>query len=269
MNETKPVIIISDLDGTLLDHENYQFDSALPALGQIKQKNIPLILNSSKTAAEIIQIRKTLDNHYPFVVENGAGIYLPTEKNKYEIISFGKDRKGILVILKELKEKLNVSFSGFNDMSIDELVANTGLTKEQAELAKQRDFTEPLKWLGSEKEWQLFSSELDKAGLTSVRGGRFISISGKVDKGRALSWLREYYQKHLFEAPVVIALGDSENDRAMLEKADYAVLIKSPVHEFPDINSEQLIRTTEYGPQGWNNSIIKLLNTLYHGKHYG
>jgi mannosyl-3-phosphoglycerate phosphatase family protein len=264
MND-KTVIIISDLDGTLLDHETYQFDAARSALDQIRQLNIPLILNSSKTAPEMMLIRDALDNNDPFVVENGAGIYLPEGIKNYKKIKFGKDREQILSSLKNIKEKLNVSFTGFNDMSAEELSVETGLSKDQAILAKQRDYTEPLKWEGSEQEWNQFISELKCIGLTAVKGGRYVSVSSTVDKGQALSWLRNYYQEQTKLQTMVIALGDSENDKSMLANADYSILVKSPVHDFPEINAKNLILTTEFGPKGWNNSLLNLLESLNTG----
>ncbi|MBL1142469.1 MAG: HAD-IIB family hydrolase [Proteobacteria bacterium] len=262
MTVNKPIIIISDLDGTLLDHENYQFEAARPALEEIKQKNIPLILNSSKTAAEIIHIRETLDNYFPFVVENGAGIYLPVANNEYEIISFGKDRKEILAVLKTIRKQQNILFTGFNDMNSNELMSCTGLSEKQAVLAMQRDFTEPLQWQDNQQQWNLFCTELNKAELTFAKGGRFITVSAKVDKGQSIDWLRNYYKEQFNSSSIVIALGDSENDKEMLENADYSILVKSPAHGFPEIDADNLMRTKEYGPQGWNNSLIRLLDKL-------
>lgn len=262
MNKNLAILIISDLDGTLLDHHDYQFNAAKPALKIIEKQKIPLILNSSKTAAEIKIIRSSLNNNHPFVIENGAGIYLVHENNNYEIVKFGKDRKEILAILAKVKEKLGLSYIGFNDMTIEELMACTGLNKEQAESAKQRDFTEPLQWHDDESKWQLFCHELQKEGLSYAKGGRFITVSTNVDKGQSINWLRDYYEKELNIKPIIIALGDSDNDKQMLENADFPVLVKSPVHDFPDINVENLFYTTECGPAGWNQSIKELLNKL-------
>lgn len=263
MKITGPVIVITDLDGSLLDHNTYLYDKALPALGHLKKLNIPLILNSSKTAAEMIVIRQQLDNHDPFVVENGAGIYVPAKTNNkhnsYEIIKFSQGRESILNVLHQLREKFALQFTGFDDMSIETIISLTGLTKEQAILAKKRDFTEPLLWQDNASQWDLFCTKLAQAGLTAVKGGRFISVSGKVDKGQALNWLRDYYQQQFTVTPVVIALGDSENDRQMLENADYAVLIRSSAHDLPDINSINLIVSDKTGPEGWNNSLNDLL----------
>ncbi|MCI2282855.1 HAD hydrolase family protein [Colwellia sp. MSW7] len=41
-------IIFSDLDGTLLDHYTYQSIAASETLQQLKQANIPVILNTKK-----------------------------------------------------------------------------------------------------------------------------------------------------------------------------------------------------------------------------
>ncbi len=261
MTSTQPIIVVTDLDGTLLDHETYEYDLAAPAIQYLKQLNIPLVFNSSKTAAEIICLNKEMDNVHPFIVENGAGIYLPSSaaENNHEIISLGKKRVEILSILKSLREKLDLSYIGFNDMSEEELMGQTGLTQDQARKAQQRDFTEPLKWSGDDRQWALFCTEIERAGLTAVRGGRFTSISGKVSKGQAMQWLRNYYAEQLKAKPILIALGDSDNDREMLQNADYPVLVRSDAHALPQINAHNLIVTNEPGPQGWNDSIINLL----------
>ena len=54
------LIIFTDLDGTLLDFR-YSYKEAVPALNLIRKKNIPLIICSSKTRAEIEKCR----NLYP------------------------------------------------------------------------------------------------------------------------------------------------------------------------------------------------------------
>ena len=65
------LIIFTDLDGTLLD-SGYSFRKAMPALRLIKEKDIPLVLCSSKTKTEIDYYRKKLENDHPFVSENGG-----------------------------------------------------------------------------------------------------------------------------------------------------------------------------------------------------
>lgn len=51
-------LIFTDLDGTLLDHETYKFDEAKEMLDFIKQNDIPLIIVTSKTKDEVIELQK-------------------------------------------------------------------------------------------------------------------------------------------------------------------------------------------------------------------
>src|SRR5512135_2792694 len=73
----KKIVIFTDLDGTLLDEVNYSWSEAQPALNLIKSGATPLILCSSKTRAELEAYRVQLDNHHPFIAENGGGIFIP------------------------------------------------------------------------------------------------------------------------------------------------------------------------------------------------
>ncbi|MDO8862561.1 HAD hydrolase family protein [Haliea sp. E1-2-M8] len=71
------LLVFSDLDGSLLDHRDYSFRAALPGLEALREREIPLIFCSSKTRAEIEPLRARLDNRDPFIVENGAAVFIP------------------------------------------------------------------------------------------------------------------------------------------------------------------------------------------------
>jgi len=57
----------------------------------------------------------------------------------------------------------------------------------------------------------------------------------------------------------VICLGDNHNDVDMLNIADVAVCVKSPVAEIPLIKNQNIIYTKDYGPVGWNQAVLQLL----------
>jgi len=61
----KKPVFFTDLDGTLLDFHTYSFNPALPALEHLKAHEVPLIICSSKTRAEIEFYRNKLDNNHP------------------------------------------------------------------------------------------------------------------------------------------------------------------------------------------------------------
>ena len=71
------ILIYTDMDGTLLDHDTYRHDPVDPLLEVLASKAIPVIPCTSKTFAEVIDIRRELNNSHPFIVENGSAVYIP------------------------------------------------------------------------------------------------------------------------------------------------------------------------------------------------
>ena len=271
MNSKKP-IIFSDLDGTLLDHYSYKSTAADATLLQLQQAKIPVILNTSKTLAELEVIKTELKLDTPFIIENGAAVYIPkntfdiqpkdTESvGDYWVKSFCLPSKHWLDLLTEHSHDFKQYYRGFSSFSVEELSQITGLDLAQAARAKQRQYGEPIQWLGDDGTKKSFILHLVELGANVVHGGRFIHVGGFCDKGQALIWLTEQYREHYNNFSVyTLALGDGENDTPMLDAADIAVQIRSPVHDFPALYRKyQTSQTKLYGPEGWAESIQHLL----------
>ena len=248
------LLIFSDLDATLLDHNTYSFQEALPALQLIRKKKIPLILSSSKTYDEMIVIRKELNNHDPFIYENGSGIYF--EGNK---VSLGTSHSEIRNLLQDLKKRF--SFISFNDLGPEGIQKETGLDIYASERAYHREFTEPLIWKDSTQNLIIFKQLLQQNNLTATQGGRFLTISSAKNKGDALLWVKKRYESIVKVKITTIGLGDSENDINMLDCADNAIIVRHPKKLPPNINGHaSLIITDAIGPKGWNEAIINILD---------
>jgi predicted mannosyl-3-phosphoglycerate phosphatase (HAD superfamily) len=59
-------LVISDLDGTLLDHSSYLFEEAVPELNLLKKKRVPLVFRSSKARKESEFWHLLTGNEHPF-----------------------------------------------------------------------------------------------------------------------------------------------------------------------------------------------------------
>jgi len=262
----KKTIIFTDLDGTLLDEASYSFAEALPALGQVAASGTPLILSSSKTRAELETYRTMLNNIHPFISENGGGIFIPRgyftvpaeaeEVDDYQLIRLGMPYAEIRKEFVRLREKLNARVRGFADMTVAEVAALTGLSENDAVLARQRDFDEAFVFKGEPDE--KFLRAIEEADLSWTQG-RIFHIMGNHDKGRAVDLLMTLYRKQ-YGGVTSIALGDSLNDLPMLMAVDKPVLVRHRDGSYDKrIAIIDLIQTQLPGPAGWNEAVQQLL----------
>ncbi len=256
------VLIFTDLDGTLMEHNSYSIEPARGILAQLVARGTPPIINSSKTRAEISEIQSQLGLHCPFICENGAAIHDSEEgsANIPHTQVFGPAVNSWLAAVHTIREQHNYKFTGFSDWSVEELADLTGLDNKSASLAKQREFSEPIQWHDSESALNQFREELDNLGLQLIEGGRFFSIQGNYDKSTAMQWLA---QRNANPEKLIVALGDSPNDIAMLEAADIAVIVKSAKSNLITLNKPStVIHTTEPGPEGWQAAMHEVIDML-------
>lgn len=268
----RQVLIFTDLDGTLMDHYSYEHADAKACMERLLAHGIPIIPNTSKTFAELIELRKRLNLNGPFIIENGAGIFIDkhflpekpkgvTWQDGFWVKSFSSNRNYWLGLLQKLIPEFGHLFESFSEMSIERIVEVTGLSVEDAKRSSQRQFGEPLLWKGDEEEMNDFMQKLKNLGAFPVKGGRFLHVGGDCNKGMALGWLlREYQRQHKDIVVSTIALGDGNNDVAMLEAADTAVRITSPVNEPPTLErTKKLYTSTLHGPKGWAEVLDQLI----------
>jgi mannosyl-3-phosphoglycerate phosphatase len=251
------LLIFTDLDGTLLDHHSYSFDAASEALAEIRARDYPLVMTSSKTSAEMQDLQQQLAIASPFISENGAAVYW-SEKGCLKSQLFAPPRKQLLATIHALRLEHGYQFTGFADCTTEAIAGMTGLDPESADRAARREFTEPLLWQDSEERFNLFELKLAQSDLRILQGGRFRTVMGQCDKSTALNWLADRYRQ---QGPcITVALGDSMNDEAMLNNADIAVVIHSAhSSKLRVTRPDWILHTRSPGPEGWQQAMTKIL----------
>ena len=262
-------LVFSDLDGTLLNHNDYSFAPANEALALLKSKSIPLILSTSKTFSEVVKLQKDIGIREPFIVENGAGIFVPSEcvlakplTYKDDWIKVSQAHSYIELRLFFTSMKRFFPIKGFGDMSVSEVRALTGLNEQNSINAMKRDFTEPF-IIGDESLVTSLKAKANLEGLDVVKGGRFYHlISLRQDKANAMLNLTHMYDEYHNTKHQKIALGDSANDYTMLLQADVGVLI--PLHDgsFSPLGDTSVKKAKYPGPKGWNQSIKEIFDVI-------
>jgi mannosyl-3-phosphoglycerate phosphatase len=268
------IVIFTDMDGTLLD-EDYLYEDAKPAIDLLLRSDIPIVLCSSKTRAEIEVYRREIGINDPFISENGAAIFIPKDyfsfSYKYtkqhlecNVIELGTEYS----VLREKIEKINgmtgYKIIGFGDMTVEEIAEDCGLDLESARLAKEREYDEAFRIVdGDEKE---ISRLIREEGLNYTKGGRYHHIMGNNDKGKAIYTLTDLYTRK-FKEVKRIGVGDSLNDLPMLEAVDIPVLVKKSdgTHD-TDIDvmmKDKIIKADGIGPVGWKKAIEEIVGGNY------
>lgn len=271
MTTTPKLVIFTDLDGTLLDRDTYSFEPARPALRLIKEKDIPLVLSSSKTRAEIELYRGKLENHHPFTSENGGAVFVPKgyfsfpfpcdrELEEFFVLELGLFYPRLIEVLEWIKRETGIPIRGFSDLTAEEISSLSELRLEEARLAKMREYDEPFIVEGGEREVDRVKEKIRSKGLTYAWGGRFHHLFGKNDKGEAVKILKELYENE-FLSIATVGIGDSINDLPMLLTVDHPVFLKGK----EDLSAEiipltrNLMMMGETGPRAWNDAILNLL----------
>ena len=209
------------------------------------------------------------------IVENGGGICLPGGKhdgtpwcdpkdypdpNTDQWVAFGTSRSSIHTVLSEIRQEQDLQFKAFAQMTLEELMALTGLTASGATAAQLRDFSEPLQWQDTEERLEWFRDALHARELDAAQGGRFVLVSGRHDKGAAVAWIRSYFEEKSGQPVRILALGDGPNDLSMLEASDLGIALLPA--ERPPLESvkKHVVRMTKPGPVGWNEAVSAFLN---------
>jgi mannosyl-3-phosphoglycerate phosphatase len=256
------LIIFTDLDGTLLSHDTYEPGPSLEALKLCKDFNIPVVLVSSKTRAEMERIRDQLGNRDPFVSENGGGIFVPAETwDKPE--GFESSGRFWHLVRSQPHDLLSNSLDiaarhcgalieKYSSMSLDRVMELTGLSEDEARLSQMREFDEPFLLQNQTAQIQAcLERETQKKGLTLTRGGRFLHMTGGYDKGKAVHHLINLY-KGSHPKLLTSAVGDAVNDLPMLKEVESPFLVRKLDGRFEkDAVFDRVIVTKGTGPHGF------------------
>ncbi|MBT8044336.1 MAG: HAD hydrolase family protein [Verrucomicrobiae bacterium] len=275
----KKLLIITDVDASFID-ENYEYTEALEAVQQLAQLDFPLVFNSSKTLIECADLAKELQLTTPRIAENGgiisvphdselSGLCKPSSTEAWEpqqqsmTLVTGLSGEFILNEAHQARDQHGYAFEGFSDWSCEELSKITGLTHDAAKSAKQRHVSEPILWNDTSERWVDFQSQMQAKGIRTLRGGQFIHLMGPSDKSCGLRVVRRLYKKkYPHEDWITVAIGDSANDKSMLESADIGILIPHADGPQIKVSGDHVIHAKYPSSRGWNDAMLHLLSTL-------
>lgn len=268
------LIIFTDLDGTLLNSDDYRYDAAVPVLATLKTRHVPVIPVTSKTRKEVEVLCQALSLAEPFITENGSGVFIPAGDRRFELAqteawdryqvlqlgcTYADARQGLHQIAKQLDEPL----VGFGDLRVEDIMDRTGLSAPEAELAKARDFTEPFvtpKTISPD----VMQATVDAAGFRVVVGDRFSHLIGQgAGKGNATRQLIQAYRAVVPDQPLTtIGLGNSPNDRDMLDVVDIPIIVPGRSGPHPGLADRGWQVAPAPGSEGWAKVVGEIIDGI-------
>jgi mannosyl-3-phosphoglycerate phosphatase family protein len=239
-------LVVTDLDHTLVETPA-QIPAAGEALRRLGQRGLATVLASSKTFAEMEDLQRHAGlPPQPFIFENGGGIGWPLDRwplgsgpgagegvaaplqvqGAYGAIAAAGDLTKLGAILAELAGAGGFRFRRFDQLSLDTITTLTSLDPRLASLARQRLTSLPLLWDDRREKLAGLQQALEAHGLAAVSGGQFVHVGPPCDKATALARVRQWLGGAAALGGMV-ACGDSDNDRGLLEAADIALVFTS------------------------------------------
>jgi mannosyl-3-phosphoglycerate phosphatase family protein len=242
-------LVVTDLDHTLIENPS-QIPAAGEALRRLADRGLATVLASSKTFVEMEDLQRQAGlSPQPFIFENGGGIGWPLGQwplgqwpldqgtveaagaplqvqGAYGAIATGGDLTRLGAILAELASAEGFRFRRFDELPLETISTLTGLDPRLAALARQRLTSLPLLWEDGSDKLAGLRQALAAHGLAAVSGGQFVHVGPPCDKATALGQVRQWLGGQAAQGGM-LACGDSDNDRGLLEAADIALVFSS------------------------------------------
>lgn len=268
----KSIVVFTDPDGTLLERRSRPCVPACEALDFLADHDVPIVLCSSRTRAELELIQQEFRLRHPFISENGGAVHLPRgyfsssspssaplDQAGYDVLALGAPHERVVEVLRHTAETTRIEVRGFNDMSVQDVAAECGLSLAEARLAQLREYDEPFRILESDPAVhnRLFAA-LRRAGLRSVKGsGRFHHVTAGGGIALAVRTLKALYRQHSGDV-LSVGVCDGLADPSLLREVDLPIIVWNA-----EADVARVLRkiptarvTTMAGSLGWNEAIF-------------
>lgn len=277
--------IFSDIDGTFLE-PGVSPDVVKAAMAEMGTRGI-VVLNSSRTADNMLRLQEEYDLRGPIVAENGGEICIPTnfininkvkeiigdkypvyEKDGFIFVQIGENINGVIEKFEQIRHLFPGKTELTGEMSVETIMRVFAVDEEEA-LKRQEDqkpSREKAKYVigmatdvdPDPEQIQIIREEARKLGINITRAKYLWHIMGDgFDKGLAVRVATEIFRS---ENPnlVTVGVGDADNDIEMLEQCDRSYLVGDLKRQFPP----HVIRTSSDGPSGWKEMVETELKLL-------
>jgi mannosyl-3-phosphoglycerate phosphatase len=190
-------------------------------LSGLADAGIPSVWVSSRNRHQLDTPIRKLGHTAPFIAEGGCGAYLPEDYfhlkpprtvrlGRFTCIPVAAPQPAAAEALDNLAEETGTAVVPLRSLSPRELVQNTGLSRQEAEAIRQRDFDELFFFAGaSDADIQKFRQRAEHHKLAVRQAGPLCSLAVQANISTCVKELRTLYDRamhaHVFTVAVATA----------------------------------------------------------------
>jgi predicted mannosyl-3-phosphoglycerate phosphatase (HAD superfamily) len=205
------------------------FDDFVAAL---EHASIPNVWVTKRTRLLIDDPRRKLGHNHPFIAEGGCGVYLPEDYfhlrpaktlrlGRFTCLPVAEPQPAATEALEELSAETGISVVPLRSLSPRELMQNSGLPAQQAELMRHRDFDEIFFFAGTtEEETNRFVTASAERQWVLRRKGALWSLAVGASIKQCVRELSKLYTRALRSQPKIVGITRGDGDSELLGACD-------------------------------------------------
>ena len=262
----RQTLVVSDVDGTLLDDTGH-FPGGRRVFAELI-RSVALVLASSRTLAELVELQKSIEHRGALLAENGALLayhdgWLGLKEGELQLIGgrrlrvlpLGAPVDEVAPLVAECARLARVSLR-----PLPEIVTALDLPDGEHDEALRRTHSVLLEVMGSLPAVLAFRDALIERGCSMARTGRFTVVVRGSDKGIAVHALIALLRRRWRTLPPIVGVGNAESDATLLAACDRRFVVRDE-HGVPDptlSSVPEVVILDRPGIDGWLEMLERL-----------
>lgn len=250
---------------------------ASEALAEIEKRNIPLILSTRGTRAQLEPLRSKIGHAHPFITEAGGGLFVPDgyfalrlarvkRVGRYLCVPFGRSSQEARAAVDDIAAEAGAEAVHYAEMNAREIARNAGMTERDAEASREREFSERFFFAGNAG---LAAAAFERIAAEQHwrvrRTAPFYELCSGNDEGMAVRYLMRLYREALPSRLRSVGIGASFEDLTLLAASDQAFILPLSSDHFDEKLQSKLptaARIDIPGTVGWNRIVLSILSRV-------
>ena len=247
--------------------------TASDALIEIERRNVPLILTTGDTRAQLEPLRRKIGHSHPFITEGGGGLFIPDgyfalrldgarRAGRYFCVPFGRPSEEASQAVEDIATEAGAETVRYKEMTSREISRNAGPSERDAQASREREFSERFFFAGNTDSAALFEKIAGERNWQLRRREPFWELASGNDEGAALQYLMRLYREALRSRIRSIGIGALLEDLSLLRASDQAFVVPVRPGRFDEKLLSKVANATKIedpGTAGWNQMILTLL----------